>query len=312
MSNMQRNSNFIPFPNRTNFDPLANSVNVDPSTGLANFSPFTGKPFKSVQQPSIVSNGRNRAIDQYMKEKDYYDSNDNFITPESEDKFLRRKQRQLDYVKGRSYNEEKFKEKRFSDPKTRKSVVRYLPRYKIENLTIEEIERTPIYFNGIHDILRYTNEVEESTYNIYWDVNDVNVRKRLRRNLFSKKRDDKKYYWPDYKCFGTSKDILKRFLDGGVEEVEVGLLHRITAGLIGCPSGIVKISEEVIINCSINPTNPQHHYLIDSLNTDDYENNLDEIREEQKGIYKDAVDAVNYIPGGIGYEQARESFNRYV
>lgn len=76
---------------------------------------------------------------------------------------------------------------------------------------------------------------------------------------------DQVVFWPDYKVYGSIRNIIDIFRNSGINRFQVGSLYAMTNGQIGCPPQILPLTEEVVTACSFNPLNPVHEQFLQSL-----------------------------------------------
>lgn len=167
-------------------------------------------------------------------------------------------------------------------------------------------------------IFNRMKQVLNSGPNIYWHANNPSVTLRMtgpnmpsvkyiknRPEYANAQGFNRFVYWPDYRIAGTINDIYNLFANAGVSNVEVGQLHLMTNGQVGCLEGNVQLSREVIANCSIDPLNPVHANLLSTLS-----------REQQqssggfRGIHSALTQGLSQLspsgtlfPGGLQYQQ---------
>jgi hypothetical protein len=177
-------------------------------------------------------------------------------------------------------------------------------------------------------------------YNLYWSVTRPATHFMLSGSVFYVDRhypnaegSDRFVYWPDYKVAGTIKDIFFTFQFAGINQVHVGTLYSLSNGQIGCPPGIMSLSEDVIAACAFDPRNPTHSQLLTELINQDIRSKLgylsrtkqnkqefsqqfiqQEQTRQQLTNQLSNTGAFQMFPGGLNYQQeatqARQQLGR--
>ncbi len=106
-------------------------------------------------------------------------------------------------------------------------------------------------------------------------------------------------YWPDYKVAGTISDIVNTFQNAGINQVHVGTLYSMSNGQIGCPPGILPLSEQVVANCAFDSLNPDHTELLLALANLDLRHTLGNMQQKQ---YNQLIGEQQNIRQQIGEE----------
>lgn len=123
---------------------------------------------------------------------------------------------------------------------------------------------------------------------IYWKVEKPNRTLKLSgstryvtKNHLYGHGYDRFVYWPDYKVAGKISDIVNAFRNAGIQQVEVGNLFGMSNGQLGCRPRSDIISEQLVAECSFDPTDQRHQELFDFL--------LQSTRDKIKQQYRKSV-----------------------
>lgn len=124
----------------------------------------------------------------------------------------------------------------------------------------------------------------------YWDVNRPTSTLKLSgaaRYVNSKRlnpidRFDQFVYWPDYKVAGTIRDIVRRFREAGINQVNVGTLYALSNGRIGCVARTASLTYKVVAACAFNPLDPTHNELLSGLVAQDTMRDLVNFQNTQR------------------------------